>query len=169
MPHKPKKPLVYLETSFISYLTAPFSSDEKLARDQVATRRWWDEEAAKSSVFISNVVVEEAKKGNIARAKQRLDFLGKLRVVQETEETRTLTQVLLSAHALPQNSTTDAAHIAIAAVHHADIVLTWNCRHIANPVTLPLTAVALHLAGYRCPALATPAQLLEAHDDESPA
>jgi len=27
----------------------------------------------------------------------------------------------------------DAAHIAIASVHEMDFLLTWNCRHIANP------------------------------------
>lgn len=47
MPARPAKPLVYLETSFISYLTAPFSADEKIARDQVASRRWWDEKSPK--------------------------------------------------------------------------------------------------------------------------
>ena len=26
------------------------------------------------------------------------------------------------------------AHIAVAAVHRMDILLTWNCRHIANAV-----------------------------------
>lgn len=165
MPTAPAKPLVYLETSFISYLTAPVSSDEAVARRQAATHKWWEEERPKCDVFISDVVVEESKQGNRDRAKARLDVLERIRVVLESDESRALTQVLLAAHALPPNSSTDAAHISIAAVHHADIVLTWNCRHIANPVTLPLTAVTLNNSGYRCPALATPMQLLEARNE----
>ena len=160
-----KKPLVYLETSFISYLTAPVSSDEAVARRQAATHKWWEEERRKCDVFISDVVLKEARKGNPDRAKARLELLEGIPVVAESAESMALTQVLLAAHALPQNSTTDAAHISIAAIHRADIVLTWNCRHIANPVTLPLTAVTLNNAGYRCPALATPLQLLEARNE----
>ena len=166
MPTAPAKPLVYLETSFISYLTAPFSADEKIARDQVASRRWWDEESPKFDLMVSDLVIEEARKGNSERVKARMSILETLRLVSESDESMALTQALLAAHALPQNSSTDAAHISIAAVHRADIVLTWNCRHIANPVTLPLTAITIHAAGYRCPALATPMQLLEVRNEE---
>lgn len=169
MPSKPAKPLVYLETSFVSYLTAPFSADEKIAREQLATRRWLEEEGPKCELIVSDIVVQEAGRGNPDQAKLRLAFLEKVRTVPETPQVQTLTKLLLDAHALPPNSVTDASHIAIAAVHGADIVLTWNCRHIANPITLPLTVSTLHDAGYKCPALATPAQLLEARNEESPA
>ena len=30
-------------------------------------------------------------------------------------------------------------HIAAASVAGMDVLLTWNCRHMANPHTLPLT------------------------------
>ena len=64
MPSSSKKTLVYLETSFISYLTAPFSKDEKIAREQLASRRWWEEEGTKCDLFVSDLVLAEASKGN---------------------------------------------------------------------------------------------------------
>ena len=33
---------------------------------------------------------------------------------------------------LPQEAARDAIHIAVTSVHGIDILLTWNCRHIAN-------------------------------------
>ena len=166
MPAAHAKPLVYLETSFISYLTAPFSADEKIARDQVASRRWWEEERANCDLMVSFEVWREIAEGDPARAAARGTVIRDVPSVPSTAEALRLSALLLKAHALPANSSTDALHIALAAVYGADILLTWNCRHIANPVTLPKTVETIVSAGYRCPALATPAQLLEARNDE---
>ena len=42
-----------------------------------------------------------------------------------------------------------------------DILLTYNCRHMANLVTLPKTASVVALAGYECPKILTPEKALE--------
>jgi hypothetical protein len=39
---------------------------------------------------------------------------------------------ILASGKIPRKAATDAAHIAIAAVHGMDFLLTWNCVHIAN-------------------------------------
>ena len=38
-----------------------------------------------------------------------------------------------------QLAPTDAYHIATAAFYGMDVLLTWNCRHMANEFTLPKT------------------------------
>ncbi len=164
MPSSSKKLLVYLETSFISYLTAPFSKDEKIAREQLASRRWWEEEGTKCDLFVSDLVLAEASKGNAEQSRLRMEFLKRIRSVAETDEAKSLADLLIEAHALPENASEDAFHVALATVYGADIVLTWNCRHIANPLTLPKTVAVVMGAGYECPALATPVQLLEARE-----
>ena len=55
----------------------------------------------------------------------------------------------------------DAAHIAIAAVHGMDYLLTWNCRHIANAVTRKRIDQLLRGAGYEAPVLCTPEELFK--------
>ena len=55
----------------------------------------------------------------------------------------------------------DALHIAAASVAGMDVLLTWNCRHMANPHTLPLTRDIITRAGYVCPAVMTPKTFLE--------
>jgi hypothetical protein len=54
----------------------------------------------------------------------------------------------------------DAAHIAVAAVHEMDFLLTWNCRHIANAVIVDKVRAVIAVAGYAPPAICTPLELM---------
>ena len=51
-----------------------------------------------------------------------------------TTEVGHLASAILASGVLPRKAATDAAHIAIAAVHGIDFLLTWNCVHIANAI-----------------------------------
>ena len=55
----------------------------------------------------------------------------------------------------------DAAHIAVATVHQMDFLLTWNCKHIANAQMLGKIYSVCETAGYKCPLVCTPAELME--------
>ena len=72
-----------------------------------------------------------------------------------------LAQKLLDGHALPMGEGTGALHIAVAAVMGMDVVLSWNCKHIANPHTLPKTRAIITKAGFPCPQVMTPKTFLE--------
>ena len=71
-----------------------------------------------------------------------------------------LAEALMSGHAVPDSEPTDAFHISTAAVNGMDVLLTWNCRHMANPITLPVTASIIAKAGYRCPVIVTPEEFM---------
>ena len=161
-----KKPVAYLETSFVSYLTGWVSVDEKVARDQSATVRWWEEERGKWHCVVSDAVFLEARDGDPRAAGRRLAVLQGVEVVPTTGEAVALADTLVRAHALPEKARADAMHVALAAIREADLLLTWNCRHIANPVMLPKIYSTLERAGYKCPAIATPGQLLEGMSNE---
>ena len=75
-------------------------------------------------------------------------------------EVKCLADALRQQHAVPADEAVDASHIATAAVYGMDILLTWNCRHMANPMTLPLTASVVAKAGYRCPIIVTPEEFI---------
>ena len=47
-----------------------------------------------------------------------------------------------------------------------DYLLTWNCKHIANAITMPRIYKVCMEAGYRCPVICTPDQLGEENGDE---
>jgi hypothetical protein len=61
---------------------------------------------------------------------------------------------------LPQKATRDAVHIAVSSVHGVDILLTWNCRHIANAAIMKELGLVVAECGYELPVLCTPEELL---------
>ena len=44
---------VYLETSFVSYLTGGATPNAKIAADQAYTRLWWERERTEVDVFLN--------------------------------------------------------------------------------------------------------------------
>jgi hypothetical protein len=40
---------------------------------------------------------------------------------------------VLQERLLPPAVISDALHAAVASLHEVDYLLTWNCRHLANP------------------------------------
>jgi len=67
---------------------------------------------------------------------------------------------LMEGGGVPVAAEGDALHIAIAAIHEVDYLLTWNCRHIDNAATKPIIRSICAVAGYTCPEICTPLELL---------
>lgn len=70
-----------------------------------------------------------------------------------------LAEKLVKDGPLPENAARDAIHIAVATVHGMEILLTWNCRHIANAVLRKDIRFIIHSNGYECPIICTPQEL----------
>lgn len=155
------KPVVYLETSFVSALTGRTASDPRKAAMQEASRKWWEEEGGKWHPVVSEAVRDEAQDGDAEAVGKRVEFIDGFETMPITDEAAKLADILMRENKLPEKCRTDALHVALAAIRRADLLLTWNCKHIANTVTVPRIAATLARAGYACPALATPAQRLE--------
>ena len=67
--------------------------------------------------------------------------------------------------AIPRTSPEDPVHIAVAAVHGMDLIVTWNFKHINNPILKHRMRSTLVLAGYVLPEIFSPDELAEASDD----
>lgn len=153
---------VYLETSFVSYLTGGATLDAKIAADQAYTRLWWEREGRNVDVFVSGYTLSECESGNAKKSAARLDAIKGVPVLPDrTAEVIDLARKLINGHALPEGETTDALHIAVAAVNGMDVLLTWNCKHMANPHTLPRTRQIISAEGFFCPAIMTPKTFIE--------
>ncbi len=70
------KKTVYVETSIVSYLTARPSSDLLAAAWQKVTIYWWDTQQDRFDLFASDIVIEEAVKGNDIAAAFRAHHYG---------------------------------------------------------------------------------------------
>ena len=161
-----KRLKVYCETSFWSYLNGRQTPLEHIAIKQAATLRWWNEIAPKCDIYVSPFVDDEAEDGNPEQAAKRMKSMeGMVSLDGSIREISLLAEELLKAHAVPETESADASHIATASVYGIDVLLTWNCRHMANPVTLPKTAAVIIKAGFNCPVIITPSDFLERREE----
>ena len=86
------------------------------------------------SVRVSQVVLDEAGRGNSEAARRRPDALSGINSVELNSSVTDLAQALLVAKALPEKALVDALHVGVCAVHGINYLLTWNYRHIDNAV-----------------------------------
>ncbi len=154
------KPKVYLETTIPSLLTAWPSRDVLIAGQQQATRDWWNERRRRYELFVSVLVMEEARRGDAAAVADRLRALQECAVLPFPKEAETLTRALLASRLIPARAAADAAHIAMAAVHGMDFLLTWNCRHIANAAIVEKLRGICERDGFSAPVICTPHELM---------
>ena len=123
---------VYIDASVVSYLMAEtFTNPAKIAR-QLATNDWLDFWGSGFEIFTSTLAIEEAKRGHhedVARATEGLDGITRLPV---TNAANALTEAI--RRALPPDSRDDAFHIALAAVHDTNYILTWKSRLLDRDV-----------------------------------
>ena len=154
------KARVYLETTIPSYLTAWPSRDIVRAAEQEVTREWWTSRDA-FDLYVSELVLDEVSAGDPKAAAQRLELLAGIQLLGMTGEAEALGAELVAQAALPQRAAIDALHIALAAVHGMNYLLTWNCKHIANATMRSRIEKICRDTGVEPPIICTPMELLE--------
>lgn len=154
------KPLLYLETTVPSYLTAWPSRDLIRASHQQITKEWWRTRRNDFDIFISQFVLDEVGAGDIEAARERLDALKDCALLDITSEVDELAAALVTSLNLPPKSVTDAAHIAVAALHGMHFLVTWNCAHIANAEMAVVIEQVCREHGFTCPVICTPEELM---------
>ena len=106
---------VYIETTFVSYLTARPSRDLVIAGHQQITHEWWDTRRGHYELCASQLVLQEAAAGDPQAAQERLDILVMMTLLEATEAALALAKELVQGGALPAKAGADALHIAIGA------------------------------------------------------
>ena len=157
---------VYIETSIPSYLTTRASRDVRATAWQQLTSQWWEQEKPKYELFTSELVLAEAGAGDSGAAQRRLDSLEGLRELAISDEANLLAAHLVADGGIPVHAEADALHVATATVHAMDYLLTWNCRHINNAATKPIVRSICAVAGYTCPEICTPLELLSEETED---
>jgi len=153
-------PRLYIETTIPSYLVARSSQDLRLAADQFATLEWWDDYREEYELYTSQVVIAEAGRGDPSFASARLEKLADIPLLGASVEAEELANRLLRDQIIPAMAADDANHIALAAAHGMEFLLTWNCRHINNHRIRARIERACAAAGMWCPDICTPTELM---------
>lgn len=155
------KKSIYIETSIVSYLTARPSNDIRSVYQQNITSQWWDYRRHEFDLFICEFVIIEASRGDKNAAAKRLSAIAGIAELEVLETTAELAKVLIAQGSLPIKAEIDAFHIAIAATHGIQFLLTWNCKHIANAIMRPKIEQVCREKGFEPPVICTPTELLE--------
>lgn len=67
---------------------------------------------------------------------------------------------------MPRGHMADSFHLAFACVYGLDYLLTWNCRHLANPSKVAHIMPINRRLGLLTPTILTPQMLVEEVADE---
>lgn len=121
----------------------------------------------KKLIMLSDLTLQELE---LARDEVR----GKIKEISKqyqigigvTDETIELAETYINEGALTIKSYNDALHIALATLNNADVLASWNFKHIVNLNRIRLyNSINLKL-GYRMIEIRTPREILELPDDE---
>lgn len=149
----------YIETTVVGNLAGRIHPDPAIAARQDITRRWWPVALAEYQLLISQLVLDECSGGDPTAAKERLDEIDFLPLLEITQEVHELADKLTSHGAVPVSEPRDALHIAVAAVYGVQYLMTWNFKHIANAALRSRIETVCRDAGYEPPIICTPEEL----------
>ncbi len=150
---------IYIETSVVSYLVARPSKNVVIAAHQASTSDFWERLDA-YEVYVSDIVIQEASKGDEALSKSRIQKIENFQALEIDDEIKTIAQNLLINKVIPEKCPEDALHIAVAAANGMDAIVTWNFKHINNPFIRKRVRQLLQNIGWACPEICSPEEFL---------
>jgi len=133
-----------------------------VAARQKSTRELWQKLNSEFECCISLLVREEASKGESEQASLRLAAMASFAILATDQSANDLAAEILAGGGIPVEYPEDALHIATAAVNGMDVLVTWNFAHMNNPFTRAKVRTIVERAGYVCPEICSPDELLEA-------
>ena len=127
---------------------------------QKVTIDWWDTQRNRFNLYASEIVIEEAGRGDEIAVARRLEALAGIPLLAITDEVLSFSELLIQNGVLPKRAIGDSLHIALAAVHEVDYLLSWNYRHIVNAEMKPLIRKICLENRYMYPEICTPQELM---------
>jgi predicted nucleic acid-binding protein len=112
--------------------------------------------------FVSNIVIEEVEKApkDITIGLKKIIKNTSFKILFETDDCVKLVNGYMKKKIIPQKYRDDARHIAVAVVHDMDIIVTWNCRHMANVENKRIINAVNMMLGYKQIDIVTPLEVV---------
>lgn len=115
---------VYLETTVVGNIAGRLHPDTKIAARQQVTREWWTTAPDRYDLYVSEITIEECGDGDPNAAKERLDLVRNIDLIETSPEAEELAELLVNRKAVPPSEPRDALHIAIATVNAVQFIVT---------------------------------------------
>ena len=158
--------LIYVETTIPSFYFETRANPEVEIRRQW-TREWWALPKPDQRLVTSFIVIQELEEIPGIKRDDALDLIRPLRLLEYNDEVAVIVRVYLEHKLMPREVMGDADHLALASYHKCDMLVTWNCRHLANANKLGHVRRVNALLGLETPLLVTPLELLGKDADEN--
>ena len=150
---------IYIETTIPSVYHETRTDTLTVARREW-TRRWWDQRSATFEYVTSEFVIAELEDGDFPHQPAALEFARALPRLSFAADIASIVQTYIQKLVMPRDPAGDAIHLALASYYKCDFLVTWNCRHIANPNKFDHIRRINFELGLFVPTLVTPLQLL---------
>lgn len=156
------RPRVYVETTIPNFYYETRPQPEVVAR-RAWTREWWADAEQRYELITSPTVFHELAAGTRSDlVKLRTALITGIPLVLPHPPIPQIVQVYLRHKLMPAKPTpADAMHLALASYNRCDFIVTWNCRHLANPNKADHIRRMNSVLGLHVPELVTPWDLLE--------
>jgi len=105
----------------------------------------WREKLSGHFLFVSDIALTESE----------------FAMLHTDDRSRALAARIHSECRLPESAFDDAHHVAVAAIHSMNVLLTLNVVHLANAEMIPLIGRACEACRQASPLIVTPDQLVE--------
>jgi hypothetical protein len=158
---------VYIETSIASFYFTGRTDPLSLSR-QHWTRQWWSELADDFERYSSPAVTVELERGTLDDLKtKRIALVDNLPMLEISSEVRDIARIYVERLLMPNDADGDAMHLAITSFHQLEVLLTWNCKHLANPNKFGHIAKINGELGLPMPLITTPLNYLSEADSDA--
>jgi hypothetical protein len=154
-----QKPIAYIETTIPNFYYDLRSSSAVTSR-RIWTREWWASATDKYDRLTSEIVTEELSAGTSRFVPLRLELLKDLPELGVTADVEAAARTYIQNKLMPAHPGGDAFHLALASFFECDFIVTWNCRHLANPNKFAHIREINRRLGLPTPQIVTPQQLL---------
>jgi len=157
-----RKLKLYLDTSTISHLFADDTPDKM----DDSIRLWHELVRGKYEIFISDIVTKEVQQCPEPKRSQMLEMMRQieLNLLHETNEIKRLANEYIKNGVLKAKSYDDCLHIAYAVIHHCDVIISWNFKHLVNFRTIDKVKIVNAINRYKEIIIITPTMLIEEED-----
>ena len=84
-------------------------------------------------LFTCAAVILELQQGSSEKTAERLELIAGLELLDSNDAVEQIVATYIERRVMPNDPGGDALHLAVASHYRMDVLLTWNCRHLANP------------------------------------
>lgn len=150
---------IYIETSIPSTYFED-RKDPKMVARRDWTRDWWDNPRQQYRLLTSDPVLDELARADHPFRQEKISLVSELELLPIPEGIEEIVEVYIERYVMPRDPVGDALPLALASFHKCDVLLTWNCQHLANLKKLGHIRCVNTLLGLHVPQLVTPLELL---------